>query len=266
MAPIFPLPPRWDRKVDCGWVEFKSGNDDIRGFFAKPKGDAKGLPAIVMVHENLGVIEHRQDVTKRLADLGYVTLTVDLFSRVGGRPPQDFVDVEDRRRKAFVAARDEQAVPDLEAGCDYLASLGCVDMKRVGALGYCMGGGTMLDWICGQTDRVKAAVAFYPTAIVPPQWRLDNQARSRIAVAPNLSCPLDVHFGEKDNAVPPQEQVELELALAQAKQPVNFYRHAGANHAYHDDTHPNYHAEASKVSWAQTLAFFEKHLGKPVPA
>ncbi len=102
-------------------------------------------------------------------------------------------------------ARDEQAVPDLEAGCDYLASLGCVDMKRVGALGYCMGGGTMLDWICGQTDRVKAAVAFCPTKIVPPQWRLDQSGALAHRRGAQSLLPARRAFrrGKDNAAVPP---------------------------------------------------------------
>jgi carboxymethylenebutenolidase len=261
MPHIFPLPPRWDREVDCGWVEFPSGGETIRGYFAKPKGAAGPLPGIVMVHENLGIIEHRQGATRRLADLGYVALTVDLFSRVGGRPPQDFTSADDRRRKAFVAARDEQAIPDLEAGCDYLEGLGIVDMARLGTLGYCMGGGTMLAWVCGQSTRIAAAVAFYPTAVVQPEWRLDGRPLSRVAVAPKLQCPLQVHFGEHDNAVPQPDQAALKDALGQAKPPVEFVVHPGADHAYDDDTHPNFHAEASRASWEQARAFFARHLG-----
>src|ERR1700722_11732941 len=101
-AYIIPLPPRWERDLDCGWVEFKSGKDDIRGYLAKPKGK-RNLPGIVMVHENLGVIEHRQDVTRRLAKAGYATLTVDLYSRLGGWSPRDFTTPEERRNKAFKA-------------------------------------------------------------------------------------------------------------------------------------------------------------------
>jgi carboxymethylenebutenolidase len=258
--PPLPLPPPWRRDLDYGWVEFKSGKDDIRGYFAAKKG-AKNLPAIVMVHENIGVIEHRQDVTRRLADEGYAALTVDLFSRVGGRPPQDFKDPDDRRAKAFIAARDEQALPDLDAGIRWLEQRADVDAGRIGSIGYCMGGGTMLAWICGQTTRIKAAVGFYPTAIVDAPWRPDGKELSRIAVAPKLSCPLQVHFGTADQAVPPAQQERLKEAFKQAAFPVEWHTYDGANHAYHDDTHPNYHREASLASWPRAIEFLRRHLG-----
>jgi carboxymethylenebutenolidase len=192
-----PLPPTWNRHVNCGWVEFKSGGDDIRGYFAEPKGGAN-LPGIIMAHENLGIIEHRQDVTRRLAAAGYAALTVDLYSRIGGRPPQDFKTPEERRAKAFLSTADEQAIPDLEAGCRYLEQRGNIDANRLGTIGFCMGGGTMLAWAFGQTTRLKAAIAFYPAVIVPGPWRPDGKPLSRPAVASQLSCPLQVHFGDLD--------------------------------------------------------------------
>jgi carboxymethylenebutenolidase len=264
MAEKLPLPPRWHRNIDAGWVEFPSDADTIRGYFAAPKDD-RNAPGIIMVHENLGVIEHRQDVTRRLADLGYAALTVDLFSRAGGQPPQDFTNVEERRSKAFIAARDEQALPDLDAGVAYLASLGTVDTERLGAIGYCLGGGTMLAWLCGHTSRVRAAVAFYPTAIVPAVYRPDGKPLSRVAVAHQLSCPLQVHFGELDRAVPSEDQKQLDEALKGASPPVEFHRHPGANHAYQDDTHQNYHSEAAERSWTQAMRFLSEHLGEPRP-
>ena len=123
---ILPLPPKWEKDVECGWVEYSSGNDDIRGYFAKPKGGAN-LPGIVMVPENLGIIEHRQDVTRRLAKAGYACLTYDPYSRIGGQSPRDFTTPEERRRKASLATPDEQVMPDLEATRRYLEAREDVD-------------------------------------------------------------------------------------------------------------------------------------------
>lgn len=254
-----PLPPAWDRNVESGWVEFKSGKDDIRGYFARPKR-AKNLPAIITVHENLGIIEHRQDVTRRIAEAGFASLTVDLYSRIGGRPPQDFKSAEERRSKAFLATADEQAIPDLESACRYLEQNGVDDVGRVGAIGYCMGGGTMLAWIFGQTTRIKAAVAFYPTVIVPGAWRPDGKPLSRAAEAAKLTCPLQVHFGEVDEAVKSADQGLLEEALKLAPYPVEFYRYPETNHAFHDDTHPNFMKASAQLAWQRSMQFLSKYL------
>ena len=150
---ILPLPPRWERDLDCGWIEYKSGADDIRGYLAKPKRGGR-LPGLVMLHENLGVIEHRQDVTRRLAKAGFVAITVDLYSRIGGISPRDFKTPQERRIKASLANPDEQGVPRRRGNLPVSASpWTTVDRDRIGAVGYCSGGGTLYSWLCGQLDQ-----------------------------------------------------------------------------------------------------------------
>jgi carboxymethylenebutenolidase len=255
-----PLPPRWNKAIQHGWVEFRSGSDEIRGYLARPRGGAKA-PAIVLVHENIGVIPHRREVTRKLAAAGFAALTVDLYSRIGGQPPQDFKNAEERRQKAFLAANDEQAISDLEAGCRYLKSLAGVDGSRIGALGYCMGGGTLFAWMCGANQSVKAAVVYYGTANVAANARPDGKGLSRLAAASKLQVPLQVHHGEADQAVPFADAKALAEALKSSGQPVEFFSYTGANHAFEDDTHPNYHAEATAKAWERMLAFFGRHLG-----
>ncbi|HXQ53899.1 MAG TPA: dienelactone hydrolase family protein [Stellaceae bacterium] len=261
-AYIIPLPPRWERELDCGWVEFKSGKDDIRGYFAMPAG-RRHLPGIVMVHENLGVIEHRQEVTRRLAKAGYATLTVDLYSRIGGQSPRDFKTPEERRAKAFRAMPDEQVIPDLEAGCRWLEGHPDVDRDRIGAIGYCSGGGLLYGWILGHSTNVKCAVVFYGSTGLNADARPDGKPLDRIPSAPLLQCPIQIHQGEADRLL--DSARKMAAALKETRHPVEFFTYPGADHAYHDDTHPAYHQEASKASWARTLEFFARHLaGVPV--
>ncbi|HEV8015765.1 MAG TPA: dienelactone hydrolase family protein [Stellaceae bacterium] len=257
-AYIIPLPPRWERDLDCGWVEFKSGRDDIRGYLAKPKGK-RNLPGIIMIHENLGVIEHRQDVTRRLAKAGYAVLTVDLYSRIGGQSPRDFTTPEERRIKAFRAMPDEQVVPDLEAGCRYLEALDSVDGKRIGTVGYCSGGGLLYGWVLGKSTNVKCAVVYYGTTAMRPETRPDGKPLERLPQALKLQCPIQVHQGEADRMI---DGVRAMIeGLKQSGRTVEFFTYPGADHAYDDDTHPAYHAAASKLSWSRAIEFLGRHLG-----
>ena len=70
-----------------------------------------------------------------------------------------------------------------------------------------------------------------------------------------------MHFGTADQAVPPAQQERLKEAFKQAAFPVEWHTYDGANHAYHDDTHPNYHREASLASWPRAIEFLRRHLG-----
>ena len=259
---ILPLPPKWEKDVDCGWVVFKCGKDDIRGYFAKPMGSAN-LPAIVMAPENLGVIEHRQDVTRRLAKAGYAALTVDPYSRIGGQSPRDFKTPDERRLKASLATPDEQYVSDLQAACDYLSTLPNVDRNRIGAIGYCSGGGTLYAWVCGRSRNISAAVVFYGAPLVQAEARADGRGLDRAADANKLQCPLLVHHGDADRAVKLDEAKRMVDALRTSTQPLEFYIYSGADHAYHDDSHPQYNAAAAVLSWERTLEFLARHLSSP---
>jgi carboxymethylenebutenolidase len=239
------------------WVTFPSVGGEIRGYLALPDSTDRA-PALVMAHENLGVTEHRQDVTRRFADAGFATLTVDLFSRAGG-PPTDFSSPEERRVKAFLQATDDQAVPDVLAGLRYLRTIDDVEDSRAGTIGFCMGGGTSLVASC-LGDAFKACVILYALPVLPGVYTDAGRELSRIAIAPALRCPLQAHFGETDQVIPLDQVRALEEASRRSGQHAEFHIYPGANHAYHDDTHPNYHADAAALSWERTVAFLRERL------
>jgi carboxymethylenebutenolidase len=258
-----PLPPKWNRKIEHHWVEFAGGNGDlIRGYQAKPRGARKG-PALVLVHENIGVIPHRREVTRKFAEEGFTALTVDLYSRIGGQPPQDYNTPEERRTKAFKATFDEQAIPDLEAACTYLKTLPEVDGERIAAIGYCSGGGTLYGWICGQNKSLKCAVVYYGSCDLPAACRPDGKELERIKAAAKLSIPLLVHHGDQDQAVPFEKAKAMVAALRTSGQPIEFHVYPGANHVFEDDTHPNFMKDPTVLAWQRSMEFLRRHLGVP---
>lgn len=245
--------------VTADWVTFPSGDDEIRGYLAVPTEGAERPPVVVMAHENLGVIPHRQRVTEELATEGYAVLTVDLFSRIGGRPPQDYTTQEERRAKAFLAARDEQAVPDLEAGLDYLAARGDVDAARAAVVGFCLGGGLAIVWAT-RSDRLSCAIPLYGIPELPAAYSPTGAVRSRIDIADRVRCPVQAHFGGADAVIPLDQVVRLTDALGRGSHPTEVHVYEGAGHAYHDDSHPNHLPEAARLTWERSLAFLREHL------
>lgn len=244
--------------VLAGWVHFESGGGLVRGYLALP-GSRHGLPAVVTAHENLGVTEHRQRVTRELAAEGFASLTVDMFSRLGGLAPQNYVDQDDRRSKAFLAAPDDQAVADLQAGLDFLKQLPAVDPEKAAAVGFCLGGGTVLAWAT-RTDDLKGVVSLYGIPILPAEYSPTGKPMSRIPLLKELKAPVQFHFGADDQAIPQEQIDQLEAALPSSRQPTEFFRYEGAGHAYHDDTHPNYHPTAAAETWERTVKFLKGHL------
>jgi len=244
--------------VLAGWIHFQRGDELIRGYLAMPQ-DAVALPAVVTAHENLGVTEHRQGVTRDLAKEGFVSLTVDLFSRIGGVSPRNYKDNDERRSLAFLSAKDEQAIPDLQASVEFLKSLPAVDPDRIGTLGFCLGGGTVMVWGT-QTDDLKVIVSLYGIPVLPAEYSPTGAEQSRIPALASLRAPIQFHFGAEDEAIPHDQIDALEAALPTSATHAEFYRHAGAGHAYHDDTHKNYNPKAAEDTWRETMAFLRRYL------
>lgn len=247
-----------DGRTRSGWVHFQSGSELVRGYLAVPS-DSGRHPVVVTAHENLGVTKHRREVTRRLAAAGYVSLTVDMFSRVGGMPPQNFDSADERRSLAFLAARDEVAVPDLQAGLDFARQLEFSDDSRAAAIGFCLGGGTVLAWGAATTD-LSAIVSLYGIPILPSEYSPTGEMRSRLPLLAQLTAPVQFHFGGADQAIPVDQIDALEQACPTAAQGAEFHRYEGAGHAYHDDTHPNHDAAASALTWNRMLDFLKVQL------
>lgn len=117
----------------------------------------------------------------------------------------------------------------------------------------------MLAWAT-QTDDLKAVVSLYAIPVLPPEYSPTGAERSRIPLLPKLRAPVQFHFGTNDQAIPKEQIDALEEALPTSARPAELFRYPGAGHAYHDDTHPNYHAEAAQQTWERALAFFREHL------
>ncbi|WP_216915631.1 dienelactone hydrolase family protein [Nocardia noduli] len=241
-----------------GWVHFPSGPDLVRGYLAIPNKHGR-YPIVITAHENLGVTDHRKDVTRRIASAGYVSLTVDLFSRIGGMPPQNFDSATERRSLAFRAACDDRAVPDLQAGLEFARRLTVGDPHRAAALGFCLGGGTVLAW-GAQTGDLAAIISLYGIPVLPAEYTVTGQPQSRLPLLAQMRAPVQFHFGGADTAIPTDQIDALEAAAATAARGAQFYRYAGAGHAYHDDTHPNHDPAAAELTWKRALAFLEEHL------
>jgi carboxymethylenebutenolidase len=246
----------------AGWVHFRSGDDLVRGYLAVPDAGTDGdtHPVVVTAHENLGVTPHRQEVTRRLAAEGFVSLTVDLFSRLGGMPPQNYASQDERRALAFLAARDDQAVPDLQAGLEFARSLPTAALDRAGAVGFCLGGGTVLAW-GAMTDDLDVIVSLYGIPILPAEYSPTGEPLSRLPLLTRLRAPVQFHFGGSDQAIPADQIDALEQAVPTAAKGAELHRYEGAGHAYHDDTHPNYAPRAADLTWARTVRCLRESLG-----
>jgi len=230
----------------------------VRAYLACPEGDGP-WPGIVMVHENPGLTPHREDVTRRLATEGYVALTPNLYSRIGGAPPPTET-AEERRRLVRAAAPNEQVMADLENGRAVLAARREVFGDRIGLFGHCMGGSKAFYTAC-HSQNFRCLVDFYG-AVVEGQSP-DSAGFSFLPFARDLSCPMQYHVGEEDNVCPMDQVEQLRAELDRHHKSAVFFTYPGASHAFHDDSAPRrYRPEAAALAWRRAMGFFAEHLGR----
>ncbi len=234
------VPPN-DPDIEVADVKIPAEGFTLFAYLAKPK---KNLPApgVLINHENRGLVEHIKDVARRAAKAGYVALAADLASRAGGT--HSFPNPS-QATGALGQLAPEHVVADLSLALDYLKKVPGVQPEKLGATGFCYGGGTTWRIVTKRAD-LKAVAPFYG-----PNPPLEDVKNIKAA------C-LGIYAGNDSriNAGIPA----LEGALKEAKVTYEIKIYPNVNHAFHNDTGANYNEAAAKDAWANTLAWFQKYL------
>jgi carboxymethylenebutenolidase len=219
------------RAIDS--AELKGG-----GYVAFPDGDGPH-PGVVVIHEAYGLNTNIKDITHRFADNGYVALAVDLFS---GR--NRAICMARYMTGMLIGSVDRPGISDLKAALTYLAAMPEVDPQRVGAIGFCMGGGFAVAWACTD-DRLKAIAPFYASNPRP------------IEVVKRM-CPVVGSYPEKDFTASAGRALDQALDEYKIDHDIKIY--PGASHSFFNAQSRAYNQPAAKDSWARVMAFFGKHL------
>jgi len=236
------VPPTDPALESAGMVSFASGGVPVHAYLSRPKTTGS-VPAVIVIHENRGLLEHFKDVTRRLAKLGYTALAVDLASAEGGT--EKFAG--DLAQVTAILGRTppERMVEFLNAGARYLQGLQGVRGDRLGAMGYCFGGG--MTWrLATANTAVRAAAPYYGAS--PP---LADVAKIKAAV-------LAIYAGqdERINAGIPA----IREAMQRAGVTHEIVIFPGAEHAFFNDSGARYHAASARAAWDRTVAWLEKYL------
>lgn len=230
-----------DARLKTETIEYSSpkGGGKISGQLSRPADNSKKLPGIVVVHENRGLNPHIADVGRRAALAGFISVSPDALSPLGGYPGND----DDGRTMQRERDRDEM-LQDFIAAFDYLKSHPECD-GNIGVVGFCFGG-----WISNmmavEVSDLKAAVPFYGGQPSEEQTK-------------QIEAPLLLHFAELDTRVN-AGWPDYEAALKKYKKEYTAQMYPGVNHGFHNDTTPRYDEAAAKLAWSRTIDFFKEKL------
>jgi carboxymethylenebutenolidase len=222
-------------------VNFSSNGGQTNGYLATPK-TAQG-PAVVVIQEWWGLVDHIKDVCDRFAAEGFVALAPDFYHGEIAKSP-------DEAGKMMMALRIDEAEKDLKGAIDYLLAHAATSSSKVGTVGFCMGGALSL-YAATKNENVGACVVFYGGH---PNVKPDLA---------NLKSPVLGIYGERDRSVSPSVVHELERKLKALGKSFEYHIYPGADHAFFNDTRPTvYNAEAAADAWTRTVEFLRKNLNE----
>ena len=235
--------PKDDARITVSYEDYDSpkGAGKMRGYLARPAKAEGKLPGVIVIHENRGLNPYIEDVTRRLAVAGFVAFAPDALTPLGGYPGND-----DEGRNRQAQRKKEEMEEDFIAGAKWLHGHALCNGK-VGAVGFCFGGGMANTLAVRLPEIIIAAVPFYG-------------GQPAAGDVPKIKAALLLHYAEKDDRVnagwPAYEE-----ALKKAGVKFEAHIYPGVNHGFHNDTTPRYDEAAAKLAWERTIGFFKKQLG-----
>lgn len=229
-----------DERIEAGDIAYPGARGEMKGYLAVPKAGGP-FGAVIVVHENRGLNPHIKDVARRMALEGFIALAPDYLSDLGGTPAD-----EDAAREMFGQL---QATDVTANGIATITWLKAHEKSngRVGAIGFCWGGGTVNDLAVASPDLLAA---------VPYYGRQPNAE-----AVPAIEARIMAHYGgldERINAGIPA----FEAALDAAGKDHQIFVYDGANHAFNNDTSAaRYDEAAATLAWERTVAFLKETIG-----
>ena len=231
-----------DDRIVAEYKEYDSlnGYGKMRGYLVRPAKATGKLPGILVIHENRGLNPHIEDVARRFALANFIAFAPDALFPLGGYPGD-----EDKARELFSKLEQAKTREDFVAAAAFLKARP-ESTGKMGAVGFCYGGG-MVNFLATRLGSdLAAGVAFYGSA-------------PNLADVPKIKAPLMIQSAEVDERINASWRA-YEEALKAANVKYERHLYPGTQHGFHNDTTPRYDAAAAKLAWDRTLAFFNKHV------
>jgi carboxymethylenebutenolidase len=228
--------------ADGKTVSYKSGDETVQGILYTPTGKSPH-PALIVIHEWWGLNDWVKEEASKLSDQGYVALAIDLYRGKVATTP-------DQAHEIMRGVPEDRAKRDLHAAFEFLESQTNVKKDRIGAIGWCMGGGYSLD-VALQEPTLAADVINYG------HLATDTEALKKI------NAPILGLFGGQDRGITPDDVHKFEQALKQIGKSIDVKIYDDAGHAFENPNNKEgYRAADAADAWQRIVDFLAKTLQK----
>jgi carboxymethylenebutenolidase len=232
-----------DSRIKAQYVTYPSpgGNSGtMKGYLAHPPGQGR-FPAVLVIHENRGLNPYVEDVARRAAVAGFLALAPDGLAPLGGYPGND-----DQGRELQTKLDQAKLRTDMLNSAQWLKAHQ-LSSGKLGVTGFCWGGGTANFLAVALGPDLQAGAPFYGAA-------------AETSAVPKIKAALLIHYAENDERINSMWPA-FESALKAAGVRHEMHKYPGTQHGFHNDSTPRYQAEAAKLAWDRTVAFFRSSLG-----
>lgn len=234
--------PKDDSRIKTEYVTVPSpqGNGSIKGYLTRPANATGRLPGVIVIHENRGANPYTEDVARRFAVANFMAFAPDALTSVGGYPGD-----EERAAKLFGTVDRGKMAEDFAASAAWLRTKSDCTGK-IGAVGFCFGGGVVNNLAVRLGADLAAGAPFYG-------------AQPSAADTAKIKAPLAIHYAGNDERINAGWPA-WEDALKTYKANYTMYMYPGTQHGFHNDTTPRYDEAAAKLAWQRTLDLFNKYV------
>jgi carboxymethylenebutenolidase len=223
-------------------VSYKSGDETVQGILYTPAGKGP-FPALVVIHEYWGLNDWVKEQASKLSDQGYVALAVDLYRGKVATTP-------DMAHEIMRGVPEDRAKRDLHAAVEFLKSQPNVKKDRIGAIGWCMGGGYALDVALQESDLAALVINYGHLATDPDALK-------------KINAPILGLFGGQDHGITPDDVHKFEEQLKRLGKKVDIKIYDDAGHAFENPNNKDgYRTADAADAWKRTVDFLAMTLKK----
>lgn len=228
-----------DARLFMDYIQYPGATGDIRAYLARPKGEGK-LPGVIVIHENRGLNPHIEDVARHIALEGFLAITPDALSPLGGTPKD-----EDKARTLIGQLDGPKNIGNYLAAVKYLKT-NPMSTGKVGVVGFCWGGAVANQLAVNSPDL---------SAVVPYYGRQPDAQD-----VPKIKAALLLHYAGLDEGIN-KGIPAYEAALKEASIDYKLYVYEGAQHSFNNDTNTErYNKDAAQLAWQRTISFLKEKL------
>ena len=221
-------------------INSPQGTGKINGYLVRPANAAARMPVVIVIHENRGLNPYIEDVARRVAKANFIALAPDGLTSVGGYPGDD-----ERGGQMFGQVDGAKMREDLYQAAEWLRTQS-FSTGKIGAVGFCFGGGVTNQLAVRMGPNLAAGVPFYG-------------GQPSAADVAKIKAPIQAHYGELDERIN-MGAPAYHKALTDAGVTNESHTYPRAQHGFHNDTTPRYDEAAAKQAWERTVAWFNKYL------